>query len=326
MLLEDAFNPFAVRLEPRLQEYILKKKFNKANHINPDIPVEKEFCITPYDITVINEHLGGKKKNKFKSKMKNENCDYFVKPDFSSFNTVDFKSDERYKRLQKKNIANANAKNQISNMSHMDPEYTIIQQSNPFQEHVGLSKCDMYLDSRDLAISPSRPYIDKPDRNKYCYNINNKSNKNPNVYNNPPKISYNQYLQSERINAGLPYGDPRELAQLDSIGQLNEYTSHLNETYLVDENDNANNYNQQNIKNKRSQLFLGNGYPDISVEESLRGCYVDSSKKSVGFRNAFENQFSYISDDICDPDHTVMAWPANSRGTNKEIARAGRFR
>jgi hypothetical protein len=65
----------------------------------------------------------------------------------------------------------------------------------------------------------------------------------------------------------------------------------------------------------------GNGLKDVCLEDSLRGSIRDSKKKSIGFRNAFENQFDYISEDIYDPNHTVFEYARNSRGNNKQIAR-----
>lgn len=52
-------------LEPRLQEYIKKKKYYVDNHIYPDIPIEREYSISPNDITIIKKYINGIKVKPF---------------------------------------------------------------------------------------------------------------------------------------------------------------------------------------------------------------------------------------------------------------------
>lgn len=51
----------AMSLEPRLQEYITKKKYYTDNDIAPSVPLEKEFQITSLDIKIIKAHFRGEK-------------------------------------------------------------------------------------------------------------------------------------------------------------------------------------------------------------------------------------------------------------------------
>ena len=55
MNLDEAYDVRTIQLEPRLQEYIRRKKFNEENDIVPTISVEQEFGITDFDIKMINQ-------------------------------------------------------------------------------------------------------------------------------------------------------------------------------------------------------------------------------------------------------------------------------
>jgi len=50
-----------IMLEPRLQEYLKKKKFYKKNNIKPDISIEQEFQITNIDRRILRAFLKGEK-------------------------------------------------------------------------------------------------------------------------------------------------------------------------------------------------------------------------------------------------------------------------
>jgi hypothetical protein len=207
------------------------------------------------------------------------------------------------------------------------------------------------MDSRDLVLAPARPirktnkigsrtnkrdmnneeilnYAPNRDRGKYCYNTNVKSS-NPSSYHHPPRIQYKQVVTNEQVAGRMEHS--RDLN--DVIGNLDNYNKHLNETYeyIPSEADidthvhipgMRHNSKRENFNSYRSIPFrYGNGLPDVSLEDSLRGGIHDSSKKSIGFRNPFEHQFDYISKDISDPHHTVQMWPQSTRGNDRELAR-----
>ena len=87
----------SISLEPRLQEYIRRKKFNRANNISPDISEEYEFAITPTDKQLISYFISGDTKMYKKTLGSNE--DKFVRPIVTKFNDNLFKQDSRYKRI-----------------------------------------------------------------------------------------------------------------------------------------------------------------------------------------------------------------------------------
>ena len=390
---EEAFNIGSIQLEPRLQEYIRRKRFNEENDIDPPIPEEKEFGITPYDLKVIKRFRQGKEKVYTSKRLATD--PHFIKPDNTGFEDTidnDFKKDPRYQRLQRKMQSHKDAQKQIRNFDGIDENYQIFHQSNPYdlkpeKKHQRMSKPyddpinddinnDSYdgpndldghayddmtmMDSRDLMLAPSRPikksnkvgsrinsrdadnqYLsNKPSRGQYMYNSNNRDqymynpnqkSSNPSAYHHTPKISYHQRLSEsrEQVNGGMEHS--RDLT--DVIGKLDTYNKHLNNTYEYVQSDAdldtrtftpgaRTGTRRENASSYQSIPFgYGNGLPNVSLENSLRGGIRDSSKKSVGFKNPFEHSFDYISDDISDYRHTVQMWPQSSRGENREIAR-----
>lgn len=441
---EDAFNIGSIQLEPRLQEYIRRKRFNEENDIEPPIPEEKEFCITPHDLKIIKKFRQGKKKVYTASRLAKD--PHFITPNADSFEALNnddaFKRDPRYKRLQKKLQSHRDAQKKIRDFEGIDEDYTIFHQSNPYDlkperkpqkitkpyddpdndfTNDGDNNNETFddsimMNSRDLVLAPSRPiksmnrigsrettrafghnnsnhhnnanydmdadfdhmgrlvsrkprsnqkfipynsddlnyedqYTDaysprdsrtrsnfnernikqgscNSDRGKYCYSPNDKTGRF-NTYHHPPRINYKQRLTRNQVSGGMKHS--RELK--DIIGNIDVYNKHLNDTYDYVEGEadidsrtfipgSRTSTRRETPSSYQSVPFqYGNGLPDISVEESLRGGIHDSSKRSVGFKNPFEHQFDYISGDISDYKHTVQMWPQNTRGQNREEAR-----
>lgn len=391
----DAFNIGTIQLEPRLQEYLRRKRFNQENDIEPPISEEKEFCITQYDLDLIKRHSKGTKKLYTSRRLaKDPN---FVKPDSTDFELAnhqyDFKKDPRYKRLQKKMQSHKLAQQQIRNFEGIDEDYTIFHQTNPYdlkpeKRSQTLAKpyfdnsyvstipdnrngFDVMMDSRDLVLGSSRETVKRSnnsnsksnpnsrsntnsnsrsnsrssteydnmysdnlfgdnDRGQYCYSPNRKSN-NEHTYHHPPKISYNQRVGNNQLTVSGGMKHSREVN--DIIGNIDTYNKHLNQTYDYVPGDmdldthtytpgtRSNTQRENSLDYQAIPFGYGNGLPDISVEESLKGGIRDSSKKSIGFENSFEHNFNYISPDISDYRHTVQMWPQSTRGQNREIAR-----
>ncbi|VBB18277.1 hypothetical protein YASMINEVIRUS_740 [Yasminevirus sp. GU-2018] len=446
---DDAFNIGSIQLEPRLQEYLRRKRFNEENDIEPPISEEKEFCITPHDLKIIKRFKQGKKKVYTSSRLAKD--PHFVKPSADAFEELNdedaFKKDPRYQRLQRKLQSHRDAQKKIRDFEGLDEDYTIFHQSNPYDlkpekkpqriskpyddpdsafadddgEFDGTFDDSIMMDSRDLVLAPSRPkksmnasragsrettrdfgykpnrpdhmenfvgrddrrdrrdrrenrvdhmgrrvssreqvhqrsraystddtsyedqYTDSyssrrdgrnsgnsrnPDRGQYCYSPNDRSGRE-NTYHHPPRINYKQRLTREQVSGGREHS--RELK--DIIGNIDVYNKHLDKTYEYVDNEydldsrtvtpGARTATRRETPSSYQSVPFGygNGLPDVSLEDSLRGGIRDSSKKSIGFKNPFENQFDYISSDISDSKHTVQMWPQSTRGQNREMAR-----
>lgn len=377
---EEAFNIGSIQLEPRLQEYLRRKKFNEENDIEPSVSEEKDFCITPHDLRIIKRFKQGKTKLYTSKRLARD--PHFIKPDTNSFEDMnaedEFKKDPRYKRLQKKLQSHKEAQKQIRNLDGIDQDYTIFHQTNPYDSepnkrpqriakpyddpndksydnisHDGSPNDEIMMDSRDLVLGPTRPVkkvnrvgarssfsndhnkttnfseeYEDDNRGRYCYSPNQRS-KNFNTYHHPPRIAYKQRLTHEQVSGGMDHS--RDLN--DVIGNLDTYNKHLNDTYDYVQSDadlDTHTFTPGARTNTRREtpssyqaipFRYGDGLLDVSMEDALRGGIRDSSKKTVGFRNPFENQFDYISPDVSDYRHTVQMWPQNTRGQNREIAR-----
>ena len=309
MNFKDAFDISSIQMEPRLQEYVRRKQFNKDNNIKPDIPEEQEFYISNNDLKIINKFKSGKTKV-YTNKQLAKSPD-LVKP-FAGGAITDnyFLKDKRYMRIVKKMESHNKAREQISNLDLIDPEYTIFHQPLPIRD--------------DRIMTNSKDMMNKKKPQKF--------NPNSNAYHHPPKIAYKQRLSESPVSGGLSHNHTIN----NVIGNIDNYTKHLNGGYDYDTNIMSNvdvatktftpgsksKSRRETYNNYQAIPYMyGSGMPDITLEESLRGSVSDSSRKSMGFKSSFGHNFNYISSDIYDPNHTVQMWPQNTRGQNKEIAR-----
>lgn len=86
-----------VLLEPRLLEYIRRKKFNKQHKIKPCIELEREYMITSNDKRIIKSFLKGQPINPY-STMKTTKYDYMKPQYFPSKQLLE--TDERTRKFQ----------------------------------------------------------------------------------------------------------------------------------------------------------------------------------------------------------------------------------
>lgn len=330
----DAFDIGSIQLEPRLQEYMRCKKFNKENNIEPVIPEEQEFCISSHDMHLIKKYRQGTTGLYSQKRMTTD----FVKQDTMKIDKNMFEKDPRYQRLQNKMSSHKNAQLQIRNFDGIDDDYTLYRGSNPY---------DLNPDKRSKVVSKpfetqqdelydnqfmmnSRTQVNNNeinnfnnDRGEHCYSTNRKSN-NPNTYNHPPSIAYRQVLSYDSEN---PIGLKNNSNITDVIGKLDKYNSRLSNTYdYVQYSSNDHSSNSRNNREMPSSYQaipykFGNGMPDISLEDAMRGGIKDSKRKTTGFKNTFEHNFDYISSEIGDSNHSVQMYPQNTRGNDKEVAR-----
>lgn len=89
-----------IMLEPRLQEFLKKKKFYKENNMNPFIPIEKEFQITNSDKKILKSFLRGDR-NIYSNKKQNEILDCINKDNKKEFPSKQFREDSRLNKLNK---------------------------------------------------------------------------------------------------------------------------------------------------------------------------------------------------------------------------------
>lgn len=119
-----------IMLEPRLQEYIKKKKFYKNNNIVSGTNIEKEFNISNDDIKMIKKFMKGDKNiyNNYQKKLKNKNNKNKRKQFFPS---KKFRDDPKFKKLNK----NQKLKYQQNNSYYLNNIQDIEFDENDFNEN-----------------------------------------------------------------------------------------------------------------------------------------------------------------------------------------------
>jgi len=122
---------FTMMVDPRITEYMHKKKYYRKHNIKPIVPLEKEYRITNSDLKQIqNIKHGIKTTSTF-------NQD-FVDPYRGSnrqFPSSNFEVDSRFDRLKKKQEKDKEANNMRHNYDIMYQKYDMYKKSNEFQHN-----------------------------------------------------------------------------------------------------------------------------------------------------------------------------------------------
>jgi hypothetical protein len=309
----DEKNEF--KLEPRLHEYLKKKKFYKENSIeNQDNILEKEFDINKNDIIKIKNFLHGKKiqKNNYHSDM--------IKPKIQQF-ASELQTDNRLLKIKKKQQRDKNAIEQKNNYDIMSHKYDMYRNDRKFASAYGNDfksrfNPQVWVNTNEEDSDGSN--FEKSNPNLLNQNYNNEQirnvkkrylNKN-NCRNKPPSIRYKDYM-TRGCNEDLCDNNYSLNSIIGKLDTYRENVSHLSHH----KRDNENNY-------RSIPLMNGSKQKDINVENYL--CYGNGPSrgaKSLGYPNPAEHYFQYISDDISKPEHSVFEPGMPTRMYNKDTAR-----
>ena len=308
-------------LEPRLMEYIKKRKFYKENNIDSPL-MEKEFSIDKNDIEKIKNYFKGKK---VQSSFKDE-----IEHTIHAFPSESLKKDERLQKIKNKQKRDKDALEQKNNYDALAREF------------------DMYRDDRQFASAFGDDFKSRFNPQVWMDDNSNGSSEdegptaeqiidmkrryaNPNIYKNKkPKIDYEQYI-SHNSKLGVSKGD----YSLDSImGDLNTYNERVGirdvSPDLPITVNKKNGYNNNREKNNREKENNYRAVPqmtspyqkDVNIENYLSyGQGPSRGQKSLGYPNPAEHYFQYISNDISKAEHTVFEPGMPTRMNNKETAR-----
>jgi hypothetical protein len=301
------------RIEPRLAEYYLRKKFNKKNNIEDDNQLlEKSYQITNYDIKIINEFI---KTGSVASKnLENQlMCEYIEIPkEKQKFASEELMSDYRFQRLKKKydNDKNANvARDNISNLSrNYDNFITDFECSNIETNQVSQSH---KINMNTKYQTYSNPYIlnkEIPTNVKEPMNINK-----------PSFIQYNQVVYDNQYNSYQEH-KPSLDNILDKTKKYKEKVDRNNDYIKQSDYQDLNRLNLSNLNNCTEEDI---NTKNINVENYIKYGNPTSKAKSLGFENPVEHFFSYIDDSIQDPDHVCFDRPQMTRTMNRKSFRSG---
>ena len=313
------------KIEPRLTEYLRKKKFFEENNITPSISLEKQYSISSYDLKKIKKFMA----NNIELSDSDEETD----PNFIEFEKCVFPStqikDKRLDRITQKNNRDKNAMILKNNINELEKTY------------------DMF--SRNVSSTTSCDFAGE-------FTMNNTINENNDLNNDV--ISF---FERDNNNNYMSFDNDHELKQNISNNQYNvnsrnEYNKQYSQYMHYNQNKNANNclgmgykkHEYNNTTQQRGHFDIDNkvnipsstfskksitentyddnssfGVPlrNIDYENYIKYGNLSNKGKSVGYDSVYNNHFQFIDSDIQNPLHVVNNRPMSARLDNTKIAR-----
>jgi hypothetical protein len=303
-----------ISLEPRLQEYVSRKKYYKDNNIEPSYSVEKQYQITSLDIQIIKDYLRGNTKVYDKvAKMHKQDPREDPNQKKFTFPSKELLNDKRVLKMQKVPnnevpinrgmFASDDTNNNSSNSSRFYEDVTITNNN------------DMLLNSRDL-----------------------------------PKFTYANQSQGSNTRGS----NSSRYSQFNSIPSSNSREQHREQNKRFNQEYNNNNYrntsrfsNPSSMDSKHKMVIPNIGitsksdldYSDYRLQNFFEeddttmdsGLESDLTRgmqsgrihnKSYGYRNPFENYFDFV--DNTDNSNPTESWTRGGTATrldNKTIAK-----
>jgi len=330
-------------LEPRLLEYLNRKKFFKQNSID-STTLEKEYQITRKDKEVINAYLS-KNKSLQKDLTKEMHCD-FIKPNSPTKPPTSqelMSSDPRFARLRNKLMKEKEARNTKEDISNLSRTYDLFA-GTAYSSMGGDFALQSMREDNDNNLDFDRLFSQTNSTTQDRINVNSREeitskNSKQNKYfidNNidpllrkhkTPSIHYNQVAYNNQYNSYTPHRPT-----LDNISdKIDNYKKKIN-TSIDDFN--SDKYYNNNVLNqnpcKKDQIMDMYKYvpemtqgelKDVNIENYVKYGMPTSKAKSIGFENPVEHYFQYIDNDIQDPDHVCFSRPQLSRLSNRQSVR-----
>lgn len=336
----DKFYDFSkdddISLEPRLMEYLKKKKYFKEHGIEKE-NLERDFQITDKDMFKIRAHYRGDKKGESRT------SDY-VDPSNATFPSSEFKKDPRFDRIKKKQERDADAQFQRSNYGLINKGFDMYRNDRPFASAFGddFNKTDFhprqwFENSKDVAKNEKwnpRAVKSKCEDNKYTnsrknVSINQKSSNNgyishnSTIQNDPHSLDSIMNKMSDYKNKITPYKqhnkqDDAVYSNIPKTCHSYEIPKRTSNTNII--SDNVIDYNMDDQNLYRANPVNGDDR-NIDIDTYVRANAGTRNSKSIGYPNPVDHYFSFISDDIQQPEHVVNMRGIPSRSVNKQMAR-----
>jgi len=324
-------------LEPRLQEYMAKKKYYIDNDIEPSVPLEKQFQITPMDIKIIKSYARGNT-NVYDKVAKKYQKEGPSRKKYT-FPSKELMNDKRIQQLQ------GISRDAPVNRGMFVPDrrgryYEDMETTNNndqmlfargfnkgetrFQPRID-PKIDPGLETHSKYESqfriPPNPYIRETDpdpRNKHIISdLHNRQNRQEQqnklqqdkLEEEQALKQLNQYYYNEipKYSAASDM-DTRHKVVIPNMGSTSksdlDYSNYRLENYF-DNNDNT--------MNSELESDLVRGMPTTRTHN-----------RSYGYRNPQENYYDFVDPDFNNPAHTVESWARGGAATrldNKTIAK-----
>lgn len=317
-----------IMLEPRLQEYMKKKKIYKQNNINMDISLEKEFGITSIDKSVMKDFLLGKKD------MYTRNPNEFY--DMQKKKVGGFPSKEyRDKDSRVIKINNKTETNVINRGMFYDDNNNYYKEDMP--------PLDLRMDSRDFSggnkydMNGELDGLFHTNDDKYGWNLNEdrfnpridakiypgieNHNKNNSQYrvkgDNRNNYIINNMMEDNEGSYSDVFKEPQRHINYDDM-RISEKSDIDYDSRKFIPNVSSNSKRDMNTSIYTRNNITRNEQSNIDAEnELLLGMPHNSKKKTYGFRSVDEHNYDYIDNDFQHPDNVVLPFPRGGEGTRQ---------
>lgn len=300
-------------LEPRLQEYLKKRKHYRDNGIEPCVSFEKEFRITHHDKRVLKAYLTG---DKVKCQLLSEQPSTSLKSSTKStkqyFPSKTFRdSDARVPKLNKHSFE----KPVNRGMFHPD-------KGGSFYEDKDDINTDVIMDARDFKSNSNLGF----DMNNTRFDPRS----DPKMFTGPEY--YSRHSSQYRVDK-----DPRNRNIISNMYKNDDFTGKYCafSTLLTDNITNTTNINKKSNKKKLSKadktynymmnndICKGSDAIDTDFETTLQRGMPSHTTKSYGYRNPDEHYYHFINSQFHNPE-LIESWVRggdSTRRSNKSIAR-----
>jgi hypothetical protein len=306
-----------IKIDPRLYEYIEKKKFNTKHNVSPDIPLEKQYQITKDDMKVIRDYMQNNTNTNQDYRQNHNNYSDMIEIKKQRFISEHEQYDERLERIQEKMKRERDANLQRNQMGNLN--YDMFKRN--FSSALGNDINDEFnLNSIENGINSINQIDEVNSNSNRYYNYSQKTHITPKIMYNQP-VHYNQ-----RINDNSDQ-------MTNIIGNVNNYKNKINRTYdynsdstgLINSPINPSECRKELLENLYQGVHLAQGsegynsksFSSVDVENYVKYGVPTSKAKSLGFENPVEHFFQYIDDDIQKPEHVLFDRPVETRLENK---------
>lgn len=314
-------------LEPRLQEYIEKKKYYRDNDVEPCVPLEKEYQITSLDLQIIRAYLKGDtqiyekvaKMHSSNSSNSNYNKERF------EFPSKELLKDKRVPKMKKE----LNKDTPI-NRGMFVPE----KHSRHYEDMTETSNNNQLLYSRDLHNNDGRGF----DLNETKFSPRADPRIDPGIETHSKYSSQYRVPKSDKLE---PNPNPRKVAPAFNEKKNPNFNdnSYLGYSSVPKNSDNKRiperntkyksdlDYSDYRLLNFQNNPFM---MDSCTENELVRGMSnYRTHNRSYGYRNPEENYFDYVDPEFNDPNKTVEPWTRGGDATrleNKTIAKNNVYR
>jgi hypothetical protein len=315
-----------IQLEPRLVEYLKKKKYFKENDIESH-SLEREFNISKNDISKIRSYARG---DTFKS---DSSHDEFIDPTKSVFPSSKLKHDARFDRIANKQKQNKDALIKKNNFGLMSKGYDMYRNDRPFSSSFGddFRKSEFHPEQWfDEDVNDERHQKVSDDFMKDTqFNQGNSVSQNDSFHENNsyvhPKSLYNGPLRQDSYMKNDPNSVKNIIGKMDSYRERVSGNSMYNERQTDQDRFMVNN---KHVDKEQENSYMavpfmeGKSARDMDIDTYMRfGSTPSRGSKSLGYPNPVDHYFDFVDDDVQNPNNVVMDRGVPSRSYNKTTAR-----